>query len=61
MLIAEAARKAEEERRLKELNDKYDALIAKADKAYDSKKYGDALNDYTDALKLKAEIGRAHV
>jgi hypothetical protein len=52
-LLADAARKAEDERKLKELNDRYNALIAKADKSYDGEKFADALNDYKDALQLK--------
>lgn len=54
-LLAERARLAEEERKKKELNDKYDALIAKADKSFDGKKFADALNDYKDALQLKPD------
>lgn len=53
--LAERARKAEEERKKKELDDKYNALIAKADKNYDGKKYADALNDYKDALGVKPD------
>lgn len=54
-LLAERARLAEEARKKKELDDKYDALIAKADKSYDGKKYAEALNDYKDALGLKPD------
>ena len=52
-LIAEAARKAEEERKAAELEARYNALIASADKAFQGKKLSDALNDYKDASGLK--------
>ncbi len=52
-LIAEAARLAEEQRRQQELEARYNALIASADKSYDGKQYSAALNDYKDALQLK--------
>lgn len=52
--IAEEARAADEERKRKELDEKYNALIAKADKAYDGQKWADALNDYKDASALKS-------
>ncbi len=54
-LLADLARKAAEDAKKKELDDKYNALVAKADKSYDVKKYADALNDYKDALLLKSE------
>jgi len=52
-LIAEAARKAEEERKAAELEAKYTALIKSADKSFDAKKLSEALNDYKDASGLK--------
>ncbi|MCB0766068.1 MAG: hypothetical protein KDB95_02545 [Flavobacteriales bacterium] len=52
-LIAEAARKAEEERKAAELEARYKTLIASADKAFQGKKLSDALNDYKDASALK--------
>lgn len=54
-LIAENARKAEEERLLKERDDRYAALIVNADKAFDGGKLSAALNDYKDALQLKPQ------
>lgn len=57
-LLAERAKAAEEERKRKELDDRYNALIASADKAFDKKTYPGALNDYKDALALKP--GEAH-
>lgn len=52
-LVAEAARKAEEEKKAAELEARYKALIASADKAFDGKKLSEALNDYKDASNLK--------
>lgn len=52
-LLAEAARKAEEEKKAAELEARYKSLIASADKAFDGKKLSEALNDYKDALTLK--------
>lgn len=54
-LLAERVKALEEERKRKELDDKYNALIAKADKSFEGKKYPEALNDYKDALVLKPE------
>ncbi len=54
-LLAERARQAEEDRKKKELDDKFNDLVAKADKAYDGKKYAEALNDYKDASGLKPD------
>jgi hypothetical protein len=54
-LIAEAARRAEEEKKAAELEARYKALIASADKAFDGKKLSEALNDYKDASNLKPE------
>ncbi len=53
--LADQAREAEEERKQKELDAKYKALITKADKEFDTKKFPDALNDYKDALAVKAD------
>jgi len=52
-LVAEAAKKAEAEKKAAELEARYAALITSADKAYDGKKLSEALNDYKDALGLK--------
>jgi hypothetical protein len=52
-LVAEAARKAEEERKAAEFEARYSELIKTADKAFDGKRLSEALNDYKDALKLK--------
>lgn len=52
-LMAEAARKAEEEKKAAEIEARYKSLIASADKSYDGKKLSEALNDYKDALSLK--------
>ncbi len=52
-LIAEAARLAEEERKAAELEKRYTDLIKTADKAFDGKKFSEALNDYKDATNLK--------
>lgn len=54
-LVAEAARKAEEEKKAAELQARYTSLISSADKAFDAKKLSDALNDYKDASNLKPE------
>ncbi|MBX2973459.1 MAG: hypothetical protein KF797_10170 [Flavobacteriales bacterium] len=52
-LLAEAARKAEAEKKAAELEARYRSLITSADKAFDGKKLSEALNDYKDALALK--------
>ncbi|MCB9164731.1 MAG: hypothetical protein H6592_09940 [Flavobacteriales bacterium] len=52
-LIAEAARRAEEERKAAETEARYKSLIASADKAFQGKKLSEALNDYKDASALK--------
>ncbi|MCW5897869.1 MAG: hypothetical protein KIT10_01260 [Flavobacteriales bacterium] len=57
-LEAELARKAEEERKQRELDERYAGLIAKADKAFTEEQWPVALNDYRDALQLKP--GEAH-
>lgn len=54
-LVAEAARKAEEERKAAELEARYTGLIGSADKAFDGKKLSEALNDYKDASALKPQ------
>lgn len=53
--LAEIARLAEEKRKQDELDAKYTALIASADRKYDTKKNSDALNDYKDASQLKPD------
>jgi hypothetical protein len=53
--IAELARQAEEAKKQAELDAKYTALIASADKKFDAKKPSDALNDYKDASTLKPD------
>jgi hypothetical protein len=55
VLLADLARKAEEERKRKELDERYAALIASADRSYGNKKYAEALNDYKDALQIKPD------
>lgn len=54
-LMAEKLRKAEEERKAKELDAKYTELIRKADAAFDGNKLSAALADYKDALALKPD------
>jgi hypothetical protein len=51
--IAEMALLEEEERKRRELDDKYNELIAQADKNFDGEKLAEALKDYKDALQLK--------
>ncbi len=53
--VAELARKADEAKKQAELDAKYGALIASADKNYDAKRNSDALNDYKDASALKPD------
>ncbi|MDX9749574.1 MAG: hypothetical protein RBT71_00635 [Flavobacteriales bacterium] len=53
-LLAEQAKKAEEERLAKELQDKYDAAISAADKAFDAQRWDEATGHYTEASGLKA-------
>lgn len=52
-LIAEAAQKAEQERKAAELEARYADLIKSADRSFDAKKLSEALNDYKDASGLK--------
>lgn len=54
-ILAELAKKAEEERLAKELQEKYQAAITAADAAFKADKWDDATTKYNDALKLKAE------
>lgn len=56
-LVAEAAKKAEADKKAAELEARYASLIASADKSFDAKKLSDALNDYKDALVLKPNEG----
>jgi hypothetical protein len=53
--LAELARLANEQRKQKEVDAKYTALIASADRKSGSKKLGDALNDYQAASDLKPD------
>lgn len=53
--IAELAKQADLAKKQAELDAKYNALIASADKKYDAKKPSDALNDYKDASALKPD------
>ena len=52
-LIADAAKKAEEERKLKELEEKYKAAITAGDLAMKGEKYEEARTKYMDASALK--------
>ena len=56
--IAQRAKDAEEDRQREELEARYNALIARADKAFDASNWSAALNDYKDALAVKP--GEAH-
>jgi transcriptional regulator of heat shock response len=60
-LLAEASNKAAadkdrlaKEQQAKELNEKYTAVIAKADKAFENKEYKEAKSSYLDASIIKA-------
>ena len=53
--IAEAAKKAEEERKARELEERYATLISRADAAFSAQKLSEALNDYKDAANLKPQ------
>lgn len=53
--IAELAKKAEEDKLKKELDDKYNEAIAKADAAFQGQNWDDAKGGYNAALKLKAQ------
>jgi hypothetical protein len=53
--IAELAKKAEEDKKKKELDDKYNEAIAKADAAFQGQQWDDAKGGYNEALKLKAQ------
>ncbi|MBL7962428.1 MAG: hypothetical protein JNM31_01165 [Flavobacteriales bacterium] len=52
-LIAEAAKRADEERKAKELEEKYKGAIAAADLAFKSEKYEEAKTKYQEAVVLK--------
>ena len=52
--LAELARQADEKKKQDELDAKYAGLISSADKFFKEKKNSDALNNYKDALGLKA-------
>ncbi len=54
-LIAELAKKAEEERKAKELEEKYKAAIAAADAAFKGKQWEAAKGKYTEAVGLKEQ------
>lgn len=53
--LDQLAKEAEAKRKREELEARYAALIASADKKFDAKKNSDALNDYKDALQLKPD------
>lgn len=53
VLIADAAKRAEEERKAKELEEKYRTAIANGDAAFKAEKYEDARVQYTQASSLK--------
>jgi hypothetical protein len=55
--LAAQAKAAEEERKRQELEARYTALIASADKSYTGENWSAALNDYKDALQLKPDAG----
>ncbi|MBK8497981.1 MAG: hypothetical protein IPL52_03985 [Flavobacteriales bacterium] len=54
-LMAEKAKRAEEERLARERDAKYNELITRADKAFDAQKLSAALVDYQDASALKPD------
>ncbi|MCB0794756.1 MAG: hypothetical protein KDB88_08470, partial [Flavobacteriales bacterium] len=54
-ILAELARKAEEERKRLELEARYNELITSADQAFEKEEFSAALNDYKDALQLKPQ------
>ncbi|HMN04548.1 MAG TPA: hypothetical protein PKD45_02385 [Flavobacteriales bacterium] len=54
-LMDQLAREAEAKRKQEELEARYTALIASADKKFSSKKHAEALNDYKDASVLKPD------
>ena len=51
--IAEKAKREEEERKARELEEHYAELIVRADKAYSAEKLSAALSDYKDAAAIK--------
>lgn len=54
-ILAEMARKEEEERRARELQAKYDAAITAADAAFKAEKWDEASSKYNEASGLKPE------
>ncbi|MCB9167903.1 MAG: hypothetical protein H6595_10555 [Flavobacteriales bacterium] len=54
-ILTDLAKKAEEERKAKELQQKYDGAIAAGDAAFKSEKYEEARTKYTDASGLKPD------
>lgn len=54
-ILADLAKKAEEERKAKELNEKYQAAIAAADAAFKSENWDQATGKYTEASGLKPD------
>ncbi|MFN3875953.1 MAG: hypothetical protein ACK4L7_08590, partial [Flavobacteriales bacterium] len=54
-VLAELAKKAEEERKAKELQQKYEAAIAAADPAFKAENWEQATAKYTEATGLKPE------
>ena len=52
--LDEQARKAEEERRAKELDEQYKAVVAQADAAFAGERWDDAVAKYTEASGLKS-------
>ncbi len=53
LILADLARKAEEDRLAKELQDKYDAAVAAADAAFQKSSWDQAVDKYTEASGLK--------
>jgi hypothetical protein len=53
VLLAELAKKEEEERKAKELETKYQAAVAAADASFKAEKWDDAVSKYTEAAGLK--------
>ena len=51
--LDELAKKSEEERKAKELEEQYKALIATADEAFGAEKWDDAVTKYTEASTLR--------
>ena len=55
LALEELARKAEEERQARELQERYDAAIQAADAAFNAADYEDARTKYTEAGEIKPE------